>query len=56
VRAAALIAALVALVGCGPPNPQEDPATRTHTRQEPSNLTPGISISGYANIGVKKRF
>ena len=52
----AALAALAALVSCGPKNPDDDPAGRADTHQQPSNLTPGVSISGYANIGVKKRF
>ncbi len=55
-RAALIIAALAALVSCGPKNPDDDPAGRADTRQQPTDLTPGVSISGYANIGVKKRF
>jgi hypothetical protein len=56
VKSAVLIVALAALVGCGPPNPNDDPAGRADTRQKPTNLTPGIHISGYANVGVIKRF
>ncbi len=53
---AGLIAALFALVACGPPNPNDDPAGFSDTRQQPSNLKPGLHISGHANIGVKRRF
>ncbi|WP_156874933.1 hypothetical protein [Sulfitobacter alexandrii] len=55
-RAAALICVLVGLGACGPVDPQEDPAWRGDTRQQPTTLTPGVSISGYANIGVRKSF
>jgi hypothetical protein len=44
------------LTACGPVNPNDNPAGRADTRQKPSNLTPGIHISGYANIGVVKEF
>lgn len=53
----ALIAcALFALTACGPVNPDDDPAGRADTRQKPSNLTPGVHITGYANIGVVREF
>ena len=55
-RIAALIIALGALAACGPPDPYDDPPEQAHPRQQPSTLTPGISVSGYANVGVIRRF
>ncbi|QFT58953.1 hypothetical protein FIU94_08955 [Sulfitobacter sp. THAF37] len=52
-----MISVMVLLGACGPTEPQyDDPAWRGDTRQQPSTLTPGVSISGYANIGVRKSF
>tara|TARA_R110002110_G_scaffold117021_31_gene289268 strand:- start:4944 stop:5114 length:171 start_codon:yes stop_codon:yes gene_type:complete len=56
VKAALLTLMLALLVSCGPPNPNDDPAGRADTRQKPTNLTPGVTFSGYVNIGVIKRF
>lgn len=55
-QVAGLLAALLALSACGPPNPNDDPAGYADTRQKPSNLTPGLHVSGYANVGVKRSF
>jgi len=56
VRQAGLLALLLALAACGPPNPGDDPAGYADTRQQPSNYEPGVHISGHANVGVIKRF
>lgn len=53
---AGLIAALFAVAACGPPNPDDEPAGFADTRQQPSNLKPGLHISGYANVGVQRNF
>jgi hypothetical protein len=50
------ILALSVVTACGPFSPKGDPAGRSDTRQQPSNLTPGVHITGYANIGVVKEF
>ena len=55
-RRALVACALFALTACGPVNPDDDPAGRADTRQKPSNLTPGVHITGYANIGVVREF
>ncbi|MGB3243795.1 MAG: hypothetical protein WBB25_04635 [Sulfitobacter sp.] len=48
--------ALVALAGCGTPDPDKTPAGRSDTRQIPSNYEPGVHITGHANVGVVKQF
>jgi hypothetical protein len=55
-RASLIVCAILALASCGPVNQNDDPAGRSDTRQKPSNLTPGVHIGGYANIGVVKEF
>ncbi|MEQ6250086.1 hypothetical protein ABMC89_14425 [Sulfitobacter sp. HNIBRBA3233] len=48
--------ALGALVaGCGALDADEDTGY-TSPRQQPSVTTPGISLSGYANVGVIRRY
>lgn len=56
IRIAALIGVIALLVGCGPPNPNDDPAGYADTRQKPTNTTPGIHVSGHVNVGVAKTF
>lgn len=56
IRGGLIVLALCALAACGPPNPDDDPSGTPHTRQMPSNTEPGVHISGYANVGVVKRF
>ena len=53
---AILFMCLAALAACGAPNPDDDPAGRADTRQVPTNTTPGVHVSGYANVGVTRRF
>lgn len=55
-RGAFAIALLLAGAACGPVGPNDQVTNRPDTRQQPSTLTPGVSLSGYANIGVKKQF
>lgn len=55
-RCALIAFALFAVTACGPVDPKGSAAGQSGTRQQPSNLTPGIHISGYANIGVVKEF
>lgn len=40
------------LAACGADGPSEDSATRT----EPSATEAGVSVSGYARVGVVRRF
>lgn len=54
-RALAILAAL-GLAACGTPDPDDRPAPYSDTRQQPTVTTPGISISGYANVGVARTF
>lgn len=56
IRSGLIVLALCALAACGPPNPDDDPSGTPHIRQMPSNTEPGVHISGYANVGVVKRF
>lgn len=56
IRAGALIAALFALGACGEPSAPDDPAGFSDTRQQPSNLTPGVHLSGHVNVGIVKNF
>lgn len=55
-RVAAVLFVLAACAACGTPNPDDDPAGRADTRQIPTTTEPGIHLSGYANIGVTRRF
>lgn len=48
--------ALLALAACGTPDPSDIPGGRSDTRQQPSTLTPGIHVTGHANVGVVKEF
>ncbi|MDF1729637.1 MAG: hypothetical protein P1U53_18010 [Sulfitobacter sp.] len=54
-RVGALLAVL-ALAGCGTPDPNDRPAGRSDTRQQPSNYEPGIHVSGHVNVGVVRSF
>lgn len=56
IRIAALIGVITSLVACGPPDPNDDPAGYSDTRQQPTNTTPGIHVTGYVNVGVAKTF
>ena len=47
---------LLAVTACGPRNNDGIPAGRSDTRQQPSNTTPGIHLSGYVNVGVVRNF
>jgi len=56
-RRAALIAVLLfGGAACGGPVEDSSPAGRSDTRQQPTNTTPGIHISGHANVGVVSQF
>jgi hypothetical protein len=55
-RAGLIACGLFAFMACGPVNTNDDPAGRSDTSQKPSNLTPGVHIGAYANIGVVKEF
>lgn len=55
-RAGLIACGLFAFTACGPMNTNNDPARRSDTRQKPSNLTQGVHIGGYVNIGVVKEF
>jgi uncharacterized lipoprotein len=57
--AALMLCALVA--GCGADGEPVQPTrnatgTLSDTRQQPSNYTPGVHVSGHATIGVVKGF
>ncbi|RKE97790.1 hypothetical protein C8N30_2419 [Sulfitobacter guttiformis] len=45
---------VVALAACGPPD--RSAAREVSPRQEPSNTTPGVHVSGSATVGVVRRF
>ncbi len=45
-----------AVAACGLPEASGEAPPRSDTRQVPSNYTPGIHISGHANIGVVRSF
>lgn len=55
-RRAAVLLALLPLAACVGNGPQDNGPMRSDTHQQPSVLTPGITLSGYANIGVIKQF
>lgn len=55
-RGAILAGFLLAVSACGTPDPDTTQAGRSDTHQQPSTLTPGVHISGHANIGVVKTF
>ena len=56
IRRAVIAASLLARAACAGFQNDNIPAGRSDTRQQPSTLTPGISVSGYVNVGVKKQF
>ena len=56
IRRAVIAASLLALAASAGSQNDDIPAGRSDTRQQPSTLTPGISVSGYVNVGVKKQF
>ena len=56
IRIAALMGAMTMLIACGPPDPNDDRAGYSDTRQQPTNTTPGIHVTGYVNVGVAKTF
>ena len=43
-----------ALAACGLPDGRN--ASEASPHQQPSDITPGVQISGYANVGVKRGF
>lgn len=47
--------AVLVLAACQPAQMSNN-ATYKHERQQPSVTQPGVSVSGYVNIGVRKRF
>jgi len=56
IRIAAIMGVITLLLACGPPDPNDNRAGYSDTRQKPTNLTPGIHVTGYVNVGVVKTF
>ncbi|KIN63653.1 hypothetical protein Z946_2526 [Sulfitobacter noctilucicola] len=47
---------VLTLAACGPPHPDSTHNRHPDTRQQPSNYTPGIHVSGDARVGVIRSF
>jgi len=56
IRALCVSVVLVAAGCTGEGNIPDTAAGRTPENQKPSNLTPGVHVSGHVNVGVKRTF